>query len=124
MNALECYINNTIRKEDNSPGSLGVEIIKVEGKTVLGVVYRPPNTSNDNLVMLWQEINQACGYNQVCILGNFNLRNKDLDLNIGDKEAKDFLKIVQDNSLRQVVREPTKGNRTLDLILTNSDDLI
>ena len=35
-----------------------------------------------------------------------------------------FLKLVQNNFLNQVIREPTKGDNILDLILTNQDDLV
>ena len=33
-------------------------------------------------------------------------------------------KLVQDSFLNQVIREPTRGDNILDLILTNRDDLV
>ncbi len=39
---------------------------------------------------------------------------------MGNKETEEFLKVIQDNFLKQVVVEPTRGNNILDLIFTNS----
>ena len=41
---------------------------------------------------------------------------------MGDNDAD--IKLVQDNFLNQVIREPTRGDNILDLILTNGDDLV
>ena len=37
---------------------------------------------------------------------------------------KDFLDLLQDNSLEQLVTEPTRGDNTLDLVITNTPYLI
>ena len=64
----------------------------------MGVVYRPPNLSKGDSIPIWQEINRACKYGQLCLLGDFNLRNIDWDLTVGD-DAENLLKLVQDNFL-------------------------
>ena len=51
----------------------------------------------------------------VCVFEDFNLRNIDWDLTVGDNEAEDFLKIVQDMFPKQVIRESTRGGNILDL---------
>ena len=44
---------------------------------------------------------------------------------MGDNDAEDLLKLVQDNFLKQVViRETTRGDNIQDLILINVDYLI
>ena len=43
---------------------------------------------------------------------------------VGNREAEEFLKVIQDNFLKQVVVEPTRGNNILDLILTNREEII
>ena len=39
-------------------------------------------------------------------------------------ESEDFLKVLQDNFLKQVVTEPTRGENILDLVLTNNENMI
>ncbi len=41
---------------------------------------------------------------------------------MGNKETEEFLKVIQDNFLKQVVVEPTRGNNILDVILTNREE--
>ena len=123
MDTLQSCVNNMI-KTDNSVESIWVEVRKAAGKAVLGVVYRPPNLSKVDSIPIWQEINRACRYDQLCVLGDFDVRNIDLDLTVGDNDGEDLLKLVQDNFLSQIIREPTRADDILDLILTNGDDLV
>ncbi|XP_076034815.1 uncharacterized protein LOC143021293 [Oratosquilla oratoria] len=57
-------------------------------------------------------------------MGDFNYRNIDWETLIGDHEAKKFLDVVQDNFLKQMITDPTRGQNTLDLILTNNEHQI
>ncbi len=43
---------------------------------------------------------------------------------MGDLESEDFLRVLQDNFLTQVVTEPTRGGNILDLVLTNNENMI
>ena len=104
--------------------SISVEVREAARKTVLGVMYRAPNLSREDSIPIWQEKNRACKYKQLCVLGDFNLRNINLELTVSDNDAEDLLKLVQDNFLNQIIRELTRGDSTLDLILTNRDDLV
>ena len=79
----------------------------------------PPNLGKVYSIPIWQEINRACKYDQLCVLGDFNLRNNDWDLTVGDDDAEDLLKLVQDNFLNQVITEPTIEYNSLGLIITN-----
>ena len=43
---------------------------------------------------------------------------------IDNKEANEFLKVIQDNFLKQLIIEHTSKSNILDLILTNKEELI
>ena len=47
-------------------------------------MYRPPNLSTVDSILIWQELSRACRYDQLCVLGDFNVRNIDWDLTVGD----------------------------------------
>ena len=46
-------------------------------------------------------------YDQLCVLGDYNLRNINWDQTVGDNVVTDLLKLVQHNFLHQVIREST-----------------
>ena len=56
--------------------------------------------------------------------GNFNYRNIDWVNYVGDNESEEFISLVNENFLKQLVNVPTRENSVLDLILTNRDDLV
>ena len=95
---FQCSVNNVIKIDDRVE-SIWVEVREAVRKTVLGVVYRPPSLSRGDSIPIWQEINRACKYEQLCVLGDFNLRNIDWELTVGDNDAEDLLKLIQDNFL-------------------------
>ena len=43
---------------------------------------------------------------------------------VGDLGSEELLKVIEDNFLKQVVTEPTRGDNILDLILTNNSNMI
>ena len=47
-------------KIDDSVESTWVEVREAARKTVLSVVYRPPNLSKEDSIPIWQEIHRAC----------------------------------------------------------------
>ncbi len=56
--------------------------------------------------------------------GDYNFRRRDWEGEVGDVESEDFLRILQDNFFKQVVTEPTRGEKILDLVLTNNENMI
>ena len=120
---LQCCINSKI-KTDNKTESLWVDIKEGSHSVILGLVYRPPSASQEINSSLWQEIDRASRYRQTCVIGDFNFRNIDWNLMVGNRESEEFLKVLQDNFLKQLVTEPTRGNNILDLILTNREEII
>ena len=121
--SLQCSVNSKI-KTDNKAESLWVDIKEGAQSVVLGLVYRPPNASDEINSSIWQEINRAGRYSQVCVTGDFNYRDINWDLMVGNREAEEFLQVIQDNFLKQLVLEPTRVNNILDLILTNREEAI
>ena len=119
---LQCCINSSIRVGDDNTESVWVDVTGGRDKIVLGLIYRPPNESMEVTSSLLQEIARACRYRQVCILGDFNFRNIDWGNITGDREAEEFLNVVQNNFLKQVIREPTRQGNILDLVLTKSEN--
>ena len=71
-----------------------------------------------------QEIGGASRNKNVCILGDYNFRRIDWEGVVGDEESEEFFGVLQDNFLKQVVREPTRGENILDLVLTNNENMI
>ena len=113
-NTLQCCLNSII-KTDSKPESLCVDIKDGSQTLVMGLMYRPPNATNEISSLLCQVINRAAArYSQVCVMGDFNHRNVDWSLMIGNKEIDEFLKVIQDNFSKQVILEPTRGSNILD----------
>ena len=56
--------------------------------------------------------------------GDFNHRNIDWDLLESDSEGEAFLNLTQDFFMTQHVLEPTRGENTLDLVLSTNPDMI
>lgn len=57
------------------------------------------------------------------MLRDLNFINVDWSLMEGNRQAQ-FLKVIQNNFLKQVILEPTKRHSILDLILTNREKII
>ena len=62
--------------------------------------------------------------NQCVIIGDFNHRTIDWDLPRAEHADQEFLDAVQDCCLTQHVREPTRGENILDLILSTEVHVI
>lgn len=122
-NSLKSYVCSTVKSHDNNE-TVWVEIINGRDKLLFGNIYRPPNLSREDSTLLFEEMSRASKYKNVCIVGDFNYRNVDWINNIGDHESDNFVNLVHDNFLKQLVNEPTRQNNILDLVLTNRDNLV
>ena len=86
----------------------------------VGVCYRP-NVNEQTDLRMSNEIEWACR-GDVLIMGDFNYRN--INWNIINGISRDenlFLEVVRDNYLHQHVMEPTRGENTLDLVMSKSE---
>lgn len=89
---IDCCVNREI-KSDGNVKSVWLKITISKKKIV---IYRPPNTTENVLSALFQEINKACRQGNICIMVDFNCDNIDWEYLVGNTEAKHFIEIVQD----------------------------
>ncbi len=116
---LTIQLERTLTQE-----SIWVDILNGREKLILGVQYRPPNLRREDTSSLLQEINRACRNKNLCFWGDYNFRRIDWERVFGDLESEDFLRILQNNFLKQLVTEPTRGDNMQDLVLTNNENMI
>ena len=101
-------------------------------KTLVGSVYRSPNSSEENDNLLLEKLrlaNEIAGNNRLLILGDFNLPHIDWeekDLRAGAKRVeRDMLEVINECHLQQHVREDTRFEKlqssSLDLIFTKEE---
>ena len=95
----------------------------INNKFLLGLFYRSPSSSQDEFIEITKQIRGHTKGN-VIILGDFNFPDIDWNLRDASGVAKDFLNVLDDCFLHQHVMEPTRGNNTLDLILTTEHNSI
>ena len=114
-------------KSDNHNECVVVELRPYrQPKIAMVVFYRVPNDNSpecvENLKKTLMNVQQH-GYQNVCVLGDFNLPNFDWDTGIptdNRNKAESYYDIFQEHSLTQLVHGPTHNNgNTLDLILSN-----
>jgi len=96
-------------------------------KLPLGSYYRPPSDKGQSLDELSNSLNRINQNSKSTIIlgGDFNLGH--IDWNVpctipgkpDTKQHDQLIDILNGNSLEQIVDKPTRGNRTIDLILTN-----
>ncbi|CAC5396555.1 unnamed protein product [Mytilus coruscus] len=101
-------------------------------KLIVGSYYRPPSdngTSIEQLKTSLDRINQNAK-STIILGGDFNLGhiNWDIPCTIPSKPDiklhEQLLNIINEHSLEQIVKKPTRGDRTLDLILTNIPSIV
>ena len=88
-------------------------------RTVIGLCYNSTTSSQDSKDALNSEIRFACHrYNDIIICGDFNYPSIDWNLMQAESEGQNFLDTVMDCFLIQHVREPTRGQNILDLVMS------
>ena len=99
--ALQGCLNSKIRT-DIKTLSLWVNIKDGSQTLAMRLMYRPPNTIDEINSLLWQEINRAASYSQVCVVSDFNYKNVDGNLMISNRRTDEFLKLIQNDFSTQV----------------------
>ena len=122
-NTITSYVNTEVKSDVNSE-SIWVELINGRGKIIIGNIYTPPNRSREVSKVLFQEINAAAKYRNVCIMGDFNSRNVDWINTTRDHESNDLINLIQNNFLKQILSKPTREDSILDLVITNKEILV
>lgn len=107
-------------KQNDEVESLWVDIRLNRRKIRIGIFYRSPNSNREIDLGIVNEINRG-SVKDAILLGDFNFPNIDWELMEGaDPCSRMLLDCIRENFLTQLVREPTRTNQILDLVLTNS----
>lgn len=99
------------------------------GKTIICVCYRPPNSDSnfsDDLHINLTEIKTLYPKADIILFGDFNFPSinwSNLSFT-GSGESGSFLDVCHDFNLTQLVDQPTRDANILDLVLTTSPQLI
>ena len=91
----------------------------------IGIIYRSPtvsdNSAQDELIVEMHKKN-------IILMGDFNYDNINWNtLQTGpgaSRETQSFLDCIEYNCLTQHVKEPTRGNTILDLVITKDPDFV
>ena len=112
-------------EDSNFPETLWCNIEFDKRKTLIGVCYRPPDSSNINDEALCNLLSKVGLCNKdVIIMGDFNfpeLNWKEIELL---NEFHPFVDCLRNIFFYQHVNESTRGNNVLDLVITSSEDII
>ena len=121
-------VNVILRDEINNdkfPEAIFCTVESNSEKTLLGLCYRPPDSSAENDEGLFNLFEQACNENNNCvILGDFNFG--ELVWNREETLADDhpLINCTNENFLHQLVTEPSRENNFLDLIFSSDENII
>ena len=85
------------------------------------LLYRPPHQNRDRDRELYEGLSDLMEGRQCLLLGDFN-NHVNWEIRSGDAAAERLIHFADDHFLTQWVNEPTRGNRTLDLVFTSEDN--
>jgi hypothetical protein len=117
-----------MRREDvESSAEMLVCELRPESKKKIAVIvlYRPPDSDLKYIKEFkksHQLIQRRSKFDQIIVCGDFNLPNIDWTTGVAANNNTIYhhlMKTVKDHYLWQLVDFPTRGENTLDLILTN-----
>ena len=114
---------------ESSSELMWVELSLKPCKMLVGVFYNPPGNNLNALIQLQSSLMSIPKTSHVVLCGDFNVPNVNWELALpssaSNNSSANFLcDIVADFNLHQLVREPTRCNNILDLILTTHPDSI
>ena len=115
LNSCLCSVANSFRSE-----SVWCKLLLDKNVEIcVGVCYRSPSADDSEEQQLFSAIKSVAG-KQVLVMGDFNYPNINGKSLSSDPIGSKFLNLTQDCFLTQHVDEPTRGNNTLDLVLTSA----
>lgn len=104
--------------------SVWIEINNNHGQpTVIGLVYRSPNSSRENNYRLYGCMDELSGRNLI-LMGDFNFPDIDWERLTSGNDGHIFLDKVMDCFLVQHVNFPTREDNILDLVLSSDQNMI
>ena len=103
-----------------------------EKSLYVGAYYRPNIKDSESLQLMKNSVTNLSNHTRshIWLTGDFNLPEidwKDRSIRTGAKfrdRHQEFLDTLDEASLSQMVRDPTRGGNVLDLFLTNNDTLV
>src|SRR5215831_7139644 len=108
---------------DKFPESIWCSVGTGKDKILIGVCYRPPDSTQENDQSLIELVNKA-SKEKILIMGDFNFRElRWNDETLFDSSDK-FVKCVNDNFLFQKTNKATRGENILDLIFVSDTDMV
>ena len=124
------YVRNEIEAVViNSTSICNTDIIAVslnvnKTKFNIAIVYRPPSQEECNDRELFDFLSDLSKQRLTVIMGDLNFPNVNYANDCADSEGSRLVNFLNDNFLYQMVREPTRGNNILDLILTTDENFV
>ena len=92
-------------------------------KLLIAAVYRPPDANSDIISYLDSNTLQTMrkfGANSVMLIGDFNVHHIDwLGSHVTDAAGRRTLQLANSLGLQQIVKEPTREDQILDLVMTD-----
>ena len=105
------------------PETLWCELNFKGEKTLLGVIYRAPDSLIANNEAMYSLINKA-GNENVVIMGDFNFPELKWTNQSNISHEHPFITCINDNFLEQLVDKPTRGENILDLVLCSDTSFV
>jgi len=96
-----------------------------KGDVKVGVYYRPPDQEEEVDEAFYRQLQAASQLQALVLMGDFN--HPDIsweDHTARQAKSRRFLQSIDDNFLMQVVKEPTRKDTLLGLVLTNKERLV
>ena len=91
----------------------------------VGVCYRPPTQDEEVDERLYKQLGEVSRSLLLVLVGDFNLPDICWNYNTADREqSRRLLECVGDNFLTQLLREPVRGSKILDLLFANREGLM
>ena len=91
----------------------------------MGVCYRPPIQDQEVDKTLYRQLGEVSRSLPLVLVGDFNFPDICGIYNTADREqSQRFLECVGDDFLTQLVKEPTRGSKILDLLFVNIECLV
>lgn len=124
------YVKNHLNPAEvtllNNNSELICVRLSTQGKKInLVVAYRRPSQTAQEDTELYNTLQNTLNADETVILGDYNLPYISWELNTGeDANSRRMIEFMEDNFLHQFVREPTRGNNILDLVIATHENLV
>jgi hypothetical protein len=120
LNVEEVILNDN----DFNIEILSVNIKHEKQKINFTVVYRPPSQNSSIDIKMYEILTKLIGKRPAVLVGDFNCPELSEPKTPQRSETKLLLNFIQDNFLYQKIKDATRNNNILDLVLTSHASLV